>query len=176
MNSAAIQKELQRCRERLAVLTGGSNETILDSLAQSEGLIRNLLQGGVEEIDQSLVDYLENERNVVQQEVHDCRSRVQQLKAELEELWSDERNEEYELSSVFIHRGTSPAWGHYFFYSRDLPSNPDSWFKYNDSEVSVVSKDEVLADGTGSTANAYLLVYARKGSNVIDTVHRIIPP
>ena len=133
------------------------NETILNSLAQSEGLIRSLLEGGAEEIDQSLVDYLENEKSVVRQEVDDCRSRVRQLKIDLEELWSDQRNEEYELSSVFIHRGTSPAWGHYFFYSRDLPGNPDSWFKYNDSEVTTVSKDEVLADGTGSTANAYLV-------------------
>ena len=58
---------------------------------------------------------------------------------------------------VFIHRGSSPSWGHYFFYSRNLPDHPDSWFKYNDSDVSEVLKDEVLADTTGSTANPYLV-------------------
>ena len=63
----------------------------------------------------------------------------------------------YELTSVFIHRGSSPSFGHYFFYSRNLPSEPDSWFKYNDSDVSAVSKDEVLADTTGSTANPYMV-------------------
>ncbi|KAF8336537.1 uncharacterized protein EI90DRAFT_3287565 [Cantharellus anzutake] len=173
--SAIIQKDLQRCRERVAVLTESSTDPILESLAQSEELAHDFLAGGVEEIDQALVDYLRGEKDVVHREIEDCRARAKQLKVELEELWLDERNQEYELCSVFIHRGTSPAWGHYFFYSCNLPNNPNSWFKYNDSEVSVVSKDEVLADGTGSTANPYLLVYARKGSNVIDTVHRIIP-
>lgn len=67
---------------------------------------------------------------------------------------------EYELTSVFIHRGTSPSWGHYFFYTRHLPHDPDSWFKLNDSDVSMVSKNEVLADTTDTTngnANAYLV-------------------
>ena len=63
----------------------------------------------------------------------------------------------YELTTVFIHPGSSPSWGHYFFYSRNLPDHPESWFKYNDSDVSKVSKDEVLADTTGSTANPYMV-------------------
>jgi ubiquitin carboxyl-terminal hydrolase 25/28 len=80
------------------------------------------------------------------------------LKEELERLWAEgEPSNEYELCSVFIHRGTSPAWGHYFFYSRDLPENPDQWYKYNDSEISLVRKDEIFADSTGSTANPYLV-------------------
>ena len=40
---------------------------------------------------------------------------------------------------------------------RDLPSNLDLWFKYNDSEVSIVSKDEVLADRMRSAPNASLV-------------------
>ena len=79
------------------------------------------------------------------------------MKQELENIWRDEHEAVYELTSVFIHRGATPQWGHYFFYSRHLPENPDSWFKYNDSEVSVVSKDEVLANTTGSTANPYMV-------------------
>jgi ubiquitin carboxyl-terminal hydrolase 25/28 len=79
------------------------------------------------------------------------------MKQELENLWRDEHEAVYELTSVFIHRGATPQWGHYFFYSRHLPENPDAWFKYNDSEVSVVSKDEVLANTTGSTANPYMV-------------------
>ena len=78
------------------------------------------------------------------------------MKQELEDVWKDEHEAVYELTSVFIHRGSTPQWGHYFFYSRHLPESPDSWFKYNDSEVSVVSKDEVLADTTGLTANPYM--------------------
>lgn len=64
---------------------------------------------------------------------------------------------EYELCSVFIHRGASPSFGHYFFYARDLPNNPDRFIKYNDQDVLAVPKSEVLADTTGSTANPYLV-------------------
>ena len=122
-------------------------------------------------------------------ELEEERRRAAELKAQLEEIWKNESQALYELTSVFIHRGESPSWGHYFFYSRHLPDHPDEWFKYNDSDVSVVSKDEVLADTTGSTANPYLvcnwhplitfadspflqLVFARKGSEVIHTVKR----
>lgn len=78
-------------------------------------------------------------------------------KLQLEELWSQGASMIYELSSVFIHRGSSPSWGHYFFYTRHLPDQPDSWFKMNDNQVTSVSKEEILADTTDSTANAYLV-------------------
>ena len=100
---------------------------------------------------------LERARLALEQEIQGIRARASALKQQLEEVWQDEKEAEYELTSVFIHRGSSPTFGHYFFYARHLPENPDSWFKYNDSEVSVVTKDEVLADTTGSTANPYLV-------------------
>lgn len=85
------------------------------------------------------------------------RARATRLKTELESVWAGVTEAEYELTSVFVHRGSSPSWGHYFFYSRNLPDKADEWFKYNDSDVSVVPKEEVLADTTGSTANPYLV-------------------
>ena len=97
------------------------------------------------------------EQGYVKDELELLRASATNMKQELEDIWKDEREASYELTSVFIHRGSTPQWGHYFFYSRYLPENPDSWFKYNDSEVSVVSKDEVLADTTGSTANPYMV-------------------
>ncbi|KAG8857914.1 ubiquitin-specific protease ubp2 [Serendipita sp. 405] len=109
--------------------------------------------------------YLERELAALRQEVAN-------LKLELEDVWKGEQLVEYELTSVFIHRGSTPSWGHYFFYARNLPDNPDQWFKYNDSNVSIAQKDDIFADTTGSTANPYLLVYARKGSGVVHTVNR----
>jgi len=166
--------ELKTCRERIAALTQGQgapytdaiNNTISWVLHQDPLLIPDL---GIDEI---LIEHLHAERDALAAELAALRARVKVLKEEWEQLWKDEHTAEYELCSVFIHRGTSPSWGHYFFYSRNLPNNPDEWFKYNDSDVSLIKKAEVLADGTGSTANPYLLVYARKGTNVIDTVHR----
>ena len=123
-------------------------------------------------------------------ETEELRVRAIDLKKELESIWRDETVAPYELASVFIHDGPSPSWGHYFLYSRHLPECPDSWFKYNDSEVMKVSKNEVLANTIGSTTNPYLvscrkflrlfanpscpqLVFVRKGEEVIDTVKRL---
>lgn len=109
------------------------------------------------DLDEDFITQLTGEQALVKTEIDNLRSRVVGLKEELESIWRSETKAAYELTSVFIHRGSSPSWGHYFFYSRNLPDHPDSWFKYNDSDVSEVSKDEVLADTTGSTANPYLV-------------------
>jgi ubiquitin carboxyl-terminal hydrolase 25/28 len=114
----------------------------------------------VPEIEDDFLQHLTEEQSRVGEEISQLRIRIDSLKNELEFLWKDSTEAAYELTSVFIHRGSSPSWGHYFFYSRHLPENPDSWFKYNDSDVCVVSKDEVLADTTGSTANPYLVSVA----------------
>jgi ubiquitin carboxyl-terminal hydrolase 25/28 len=111
----------------------------------------------LDEVDDGLVLDMNREQDMLKVEIEEARARVTQLKADLEEIWKDDVEAAYELTSVFMHRGSSPSWGHYFFYSRHLPDQPDSWFKYNDSDVSVVSKDEVLADTTGSTVNPYLV-------------------
>lgn len=101
--------------------------------------------------------------------LEDERNNATQLKARIEDIWKDDTSAAYELTSVFIHRGSSPSWGHYFFYSRNLPDNPDQWFRYNDSDVTVVSKDEVLADTTGSTANPYMVrLMPTSASNCLD--------
>jgi ubiquitin carboxyl-terminal hydrolase 25/28 len=111
----------------------------------------------IEGIDTDILHVLSTEAELVKQELEAYRIEVAQLKQQQQELWQDEQTAEYELTSVFIHRGSSPSFGHYFFYARCLPDRPDEWFKYNDSDVSLVSKDEVLADTTGSTANPYLV-------------------
>lgn len=141
-------------------------------------------------VDDELIVELQEEESLIQTEVEELRTRMSTSKAHLEAIWENHRDVAYELTSVFIHRGTSPSWGHYFFYSRHLPESPDAWFKYNDSEVSRISKEEVFADTSGSTANPYLvgdepilmtrlippqLVFARKGSEVVDTVKRFDP-
>lgn len=115
------------------------------------------LDGSFLESNPGLISHLNEESNGVKAEIDELRARADRLKEELEIIWQDNTEIAYELTSVFIHRGSSPSWGHYFFYSRHLPDSPDSWFKYNDSDVTVVSKDEVLADTTGSTANPYLV-------------------
>lgn len=124
------------------------------SFLGSEALFQLMEADGVSEF---LTETLTGEGQLLEKELVSLRAEVVEMKAELEELWKEEQMAEYELTSVFIHRGSSPSWGHYFFYARNLPDKPDEWFKYNDSTVSMAKKEEVLADTTGSTANPYLV-------------------
>ena len=130
---------------------------IIDALMCTHDFFDRQTAMDIDGIDTDVLNVLSTEAGLVKQELEAYRIEVAQLKQQQEELWQDEQTAEYELTSVFIHRGSSPSFGHYFFYARCLPDSPDEWFKYNDSDVSLVSKDEVLADTTGSTANPYLV-------------------
>ncbi|TDL19407.1 cysteine proteinase [Rickenella mellea] len=173
--SEAIQAELNACRDRIQMLTQGKHAPYTDALDHSWDFLSHQQALDLPEVDQPFLDELKREGDFVKEEIDANRSRATQLKEQLEDVWSSETQAEYELTSVFVHRGASPTFGHYFIYQRWLPDYPDSWFKYNDSDVTVVSKEEVLADTTGSTANPYLLVFSRKGSEVIHTVQRVDP-
>ncbi|KAG9089262.1 ubiquitin-specific protease ubp2, partial [Ceratobasidium sp. 392] len=151
-----LESELASTRERLRSLTSpGDGANLTTSLGSTKAFL-STFGDDHPDIDEDLRAHLGEEIKSIEEEIVYTRNRSQELKTKLEEFWKDERQAEYQLASVFIHRGTSPSFGHYFFYSRHLPERPDEWFKYNDSEVTAVSKEEVLADGTGSTANPYL--------------------
>ncbi|KAJ7155926.1 hypothetical protein C8R43DRAFT_1234792 [Mycena crocata] len=166
-----IQTDLTNCRERIRTLLSSKDGPCATLVTRTHRFLSAQARTG--DIDDALLSELRSEQDHIEQEIDLLRVRINELKGRLEDLWRDCTDAPYELTSVFIHRGSSPSWGHYFFYSRHLPDNPDSWFKYNDSDVSVINKSEVLADTTGSTANPYLLVFARKGSEVVETVNRI---
>ncbi|KAI0073034.1 cysteine proteinase [Panus rudis PR-1116 ss-1] len=173
--SKAIQTELNACRDRIHKLTQGKYAPYPPALGATADFLSTQTLIDLPDIDDSLTRALRVERDMITSQLEHERATATKLKEELESLWVNDDSAAYELTSVFIHRGSSPSWGHYFFYSRNLPDKPDQWFKYNDSDVSIVSKDEVLADTTGSTANPYMLVFARKGSDVVQTVHRFDP-
>ncbi|TRM59714.1 hypothetical protein BD626DRAFT_572392 [Schizophyllum amplum] len=118
----------------------------------------------------------QNERRTeqVQAETAGLQVRMKELKGALESLWEDSKSFPYDLTSVFVHSGHTGDHGHYFLYSRNVPAHPDEWLKYNDSEVTMVVKEEIFADTTGHTTNPYLLVFAQKGSCVVNTVNRVV--
>ncbi|KAI0686832.1 cysteine proteinase [Cytidiella melzeri] len=170
LRSKEIQARLNACWERIQRFTQGKHAPFAPALgATAEFLSR---QPELSAGDTDLIARVTTEQSLVYSQLDQERTTASKLKQELEDVWKYDSAAVYELTSVFIHRGSTPSFGHYFFYSRNLPANPDQWFKYNDSTVTLVSKDEVFADTTGSTANPYMLVYARKGAEVIETVHR----
>jgi len=154
VTSQRLQSEIQSCREQLRKLEAGecgpyaiNMDTAITALNQ----FPDEYSGG------DLLPFLQNEREKLRSKIQSLGERMTHCKTQLEDLWIQDSRMIYELSSVFVHRGSSPSWGHYFFYTRNLPDKPDSWFKMNDSQVTAVSKEEVLADTTNSTANAYLV-------------------
>ena len=173
--SNEIQAKLNWCRERIRQLTEAKvplmfstwPETRLTvtqqhrpfdvALTETCDFLSRSTVNPLPGVDQEFLASLRYEAMFSKKELEEERRQAAELKVQLEDIWKNESQALYELTSVFIHRGESPSWGHYFFYSRNLPDQPDEWFKYNDSDVSVVSKDEVLADTTGSTANPYLV-------------------
>ncbi|KAJ7897243.1 hypothetical protein B0H14DRAFT_2677490 [Mycena olivaceomarginata] len=165
-----IQAELTKCRERIRTLLSSKRGPSATILNHTHRFL--FAQERTADLDEDLLMNLRTEQDHIGHEIDGLRLKIDELKDALEDLWRDSTDAPYELTSVFIHRGSSPSFGHYFFYSRHLPNDPDSWFKYNDSDVTVINKSEVLADTTGSTANPYLLVFARKGSEVVETVKR----
>ncbi|KAI6048070.1 hypothetical protein EDC04DRAFT_2886852 [Pisolithus marmoratus] len=179
--SKSIQAALNSYRERLRLLTEDKVTKTLQHAPFAHPLENTLnflsKQQSLElpQLDDALVAQLNDEQTILRGEIEEVKAEIVKLKEELEEVWKDDRAFPYELTSVFIHRGSSPSFGHYFFYSRHLPEKPDNWFKYNDSVVTEVGKNVVLADTTGSTENPYLLVFARKGCNVVQTVKRFDP-
>jgi len=66
----------------------------------------------------------------------------------------------YKLYAVLSHSGTVSG-GHYFAFMRpDLDSQ--TWYKFDDQSVSLVSQEEAMDNnfgGNGGTANAYMLIY-----------------
>ncbi|TFK56339.1 cysteine proteinase [Heliocybe sulcata] len=172
--SKAIQSELNACRDQIQRLTQGRHAPYGQRLSDTHEFLTDhrayLPEGG-----DDLLAHLKRDEEQLQVKLDRLRAHAVELKKDLEAVWENDREAAYELTSVFIHRGTSPSWGHYFFYSRHLPDRPDEWFKYNDSSVSAVSKEEVLRDTTGDTANPYLLVFMRKDAEVVHTVNRFDP-
>ena len=73
--------------------------------------------------------------------------------------FDDHLQHEYLLHSVFIHRGEA-THGHYWIYIYDFQL--DKWRKYNDEEVTDVSKSEVFKDRRNMNENPYMLTYLRK--------------
>lgn len=173
--SKSLQSALTSRRERLRLLTEDKHAPFGIPLENTINFLSKQQSLALPQLDDDLVTQINNEKTVLTVEIEEVQGEIVRLKEELEEIWKDDTAFPYELTSVFVHRGSSPSFGHYFFYSRHLPGKPDNWFKYNDSIVTEIPKSEVLADTTGSTANPYLLVFTRKGSNVVQTVKRFDP-
>ncbi|BGP36249.1 ubiquitin-specific protease ubp2 [Rhodotorula kratochvilovae] len=177
-----LRAELERTRERLAQLTkdkSTNTATVLRSTSSHFSHLSSLPPSSpfglpaslTNLLNTSLFDDTEAEAAALEAEIDALQSRVGELREEIKRVWSDkEEQTTYELTAVFIHRGTALS-GHYYIYQRDH-RNPQRWLRYNDSVVSEVDKDEVFRETTGDT-NAYFLAYVRKDcQDAIESIKR----
>ncbi|PWY99438.1 cysteine proteinase [Testicularia cyperi] len=124
-------------------------------------------------VDSGLASMLRTESTTLTEELREAEERIKTLKAEMASIWSDEQRFAYRLVAVFMHRGEA-SHGHYFLHlggtssAHDASEGEAKWFKYNDSAVTPLGKDQVVRDSSGATP--YLVTYVRT-----DQLHLIDP-
>ncbi|GAA5846834.1 hypothetical protein JCM9279_004459 [Rhodotorula babjevae] len=179
-----LRRILERKRARLAELTKGkdSNEAAvlrmaashLDKLRRREPDGRYRLPASLKQdfaASSALLARTEAEAADIDKEVDELKKRIAEVRKQMLDMWLEyEEGTRYELTAVFIHRGTALS-GHYYIYQRDH-RHPERWLRYNDSIVTEVNKDDIFKETTGDT-NAYFLSYVRKDcSNAIESIKR----
>ena len=82
---------------------------------------------------------------------------MNEIERDIDVLHTDTSRLPYLLVDVFMHDGEA-NFGHYWHYGWD-PQHK-RWLKYNDSVITIVEESEVLADTTGKSHNAIVLIYA----------------
>lgn len=164
-----LRRELEKARTRLAELT--KSKIHLEPSKAFGDLFTHLAN------QPDLNDVLTTElAEDTVAEARDCSDEIDSLKltitttrASIEALWSACQDVVYQLSAVFIHRGTASS-GHYFIYQRDS-KRPERWLKYNDSIVTDIDPNEEIFRETTGDQNPYFLVYCR--TNRLDAIETI---
>lgn len=149
-------KSTLACRPRRSVPQVDAEKTVSELCAQISNVPEHLaLIASLPELTSSnapLVEDLKAESSHVRQQRAEAEKAILSLQSELEDLWKDSHTAEYELSSVFMHRGTpsyayipplaaqvlhlgSASFGHYWLHQRALPDEPERWLKFNDASV-----------------------------------------
>ncbi|KAL0482126.1 ubiquitin carboxyl-terminal hydrolase [Acrasis kona] len=130
------------------MLTG----TILYLNQHSESLEKDRLQ--------QIVDVLNQAQEDVKKATQSLEERIVQLKNEADHYFDDLDKREYSLHSILVHDGNANS-GHYWAYMRV----GEEWYKFNDMNVTLISKDEVMKVSSGkaeSSACAYCLIYVEE--------------
>ncbi|KAH8930296.1 cysteine proteinase [Atractiella rhizophila] len=181
-----LRKELDEQRSRLTRIKQGSKKPpitevmklVYESLPKRNNPIELECIPDVSRF----LEHLMQEKIYLENEIQSTEKRIKELKDEIDEVWKSCHEADYELASVFMHRGEA-NYGHYFLLQRTFSPDSESpelssrWLKLNDSQVTEIPQKDVLEfpEGTGSAnaANPYFLSFVRKGKeNYFEKIQR----
>ncbi|PGH15104.1 hypothetical protein AJ79_02630 [Helicocarpus griseus UAMH5409] len=178
------KEELRKIRARKDELINSENEkSVPDVFQDSKAHIQNLMAMKDDpdvadeaiEIDDGILSRLSAVEEMTRDEIKSLESQEKDLCASIDSQFADLRHIAYRLYAVFVHHG-SVEFGHYYIYIFDFDKN--IWRKYNDSEVTEVSKAEIFeSQNLSNPPTPYFLVYVNntvKDRGIVQTVNREI--
>ncbi|KAH8819632.1 hypothetical protein F5884DRAFT_20818 [Xylogone sp. PMI_703] len=145
---------------KAALLTTETSLTVPEALVATKDFINTLQEEAIDgvEIDPELNNSLEQRIAEINQELADIELEITRINQKLNEQYTDMRQYEYKLQTVFIHRGEAGG-GHYWIYVYDFEH--DVWREYNDEYVSIIKDRRRIFDHQPSGGTPYYLAYVR---------------
>ena len=171
-------QEFELARLRLEMLGKDTDQPIDESLRHlREWLSGEYVRTELKPTDRMLTGLAE-EADKAEAEMVQLVERMVEIKCEIDDVWRGQRQAQFGLAAVFIHRGTASS-GHYYVY---LKNREDGlWYKYNDATITPVEKSEVFrqaSEGAKADTNAYFLGYEKlpSGADVSEEQLRVGGP
>ncbi|KAG0647102.1 Ubiquitin-specific-processing protease 2 [Hyphodiscus hymeniophilus] len=168
--------ELRKLEDRRTTLQVTEAEiSVPDALNETKKFIDALQEEEIEGIDiePDLPDLLEARLHEVASELEFIGHQINTIKSKLHEQFTNMRQYEYKLQTVFIHRGEAGG-GHYWIYLYDFEN--DAWREYNDEHVTVVNDRKRIFEHSGGVgvATPYFLAYVRSADqrDLVNAVFR----
>lgn len=141
--SVALTREITRVRTRLHSLINHTPLSIPSTYKHASSALRQLASSGLDiselndVLSPELCDALDREGDEVIKEIEELQQELPKLKERMDEIWKDVHREEeeeedehvksydYELVSVYMHRGKTSGSGHYWTYQAHLPGHSE---------------------------------------------------
>ena len=150
--SIELAREMDKVRSRLHALKNHKPLSVPDTFSQVASALRTLTVKDVlteEDAPSDFLAQLDVEARTVKDEIAALEERLPVLRAHLDSIWAGSNEHEYELVSVFMHRGEyridhgylilllmsgrTSGSGHYWTYQCHLPDKRKSQAQYREN-------------------------------------------
>ncbi|OMJ73668.1 hypothetical protein SteCoe_27604 [Stentor coeruleus] len=166
-SAKSLHSEINQLKKQKSTLQYDLNgkTSILDSLKVIKDFLSTESGKKISSESALLYEKLEILSNEIQKKILDIDNKIQEISQQLDDIYSNFKNNKYCLNSILIHEGAAIS-GHYYAFIKDF-DQPEylQWRKYNDIIVTNVSQEEVRKTSEGfndSLSSAYCLMYVRE--------------